>query len=62
MARIPYGLYPIMNGYWPYGGFPDIDQGDDDDSTIWVRGDTTNVTVTTGDDDTNAVWEQGDMV
>jgi hypothetical protein len=22
MARIPYGFHPQMNGFYPYGGFP----------------------------------------
>lgn len=24
MSRILYGSHPILNGYWPYGGLPDV--------------------------------------
>lgn len=62
MARIIYGSLPIMNGYWPYGGFSDLDPGDDTTSGTWVVGNSTAATIEAGDDDSSVTWEPGDQI
>lgn len=51
-----------MNGYWPYGGFSDLDPGDDTTSGTWVVGNSTAATIEAGDDDSSVTWEPGDQI
>lgn len=62
MAEITYGSEPILSGYWPYGGFPDIVPGGGVGSGVWVPGGADTTSLETGDDPGSVVWEPGDSV